>query len=122
MRGVTAFAVGTLMFLAGPARPDEGMWLLNAPPTRLLKERHNFEPSADWLEHLQKSSVRFGAGGYGTCLSCDGEISERRLRALPFAVRCEVCEERCQIARDRARRLAVAPDDASLFPAVTSWQ
>jgi DnaK suppressor protein len=77
---------------------------------------------AETLTGISEALVRLGAGGYGTCLSCDGEISERRLRALPFAVRCEVCEERCQIARDRARRLAVAPDDASLFPAVTSSQ
>jgi RNA polymerase-binding transcription factor DksA len=57
-----------------------------------------------------------------TCLSCDGGISQRRLRALPFTVRCEVCEERREIAQDRARHLALARDDASLFPAVTGSQ
>lgn len=46
-----------------PARADEGMWLLNQPPTRALKERYGFEPSPQWLEHVQKSCVRIGASG-----------------------------------------------------------
>jgi hypothetical protein len=70
----TVFAVGALMLLAGSARPDEGMWLLNAPPSKLLKERHGFEPTADWLLHLQKSSVRFGAGGSASFVSPDGLV------------------------------------------------
>lgn len=45
------------------ASADEGMWLLNKPPTGLLKERYGFEPTPAWLEHLQKSCVRIGASG-----------------------------------------------------------
>ena len=37
---------------------DEGMWLYNDPPRRLLKEKYGFELTEVWLEHLQKSSVR----------------------------------------------------------------
>jgi hypothetical protein len=33
----------------GSARPDEGMWLLDSPPSKLLKQRHDFELTADWL-------------------------------------------------------------------------
>jgi hypothetical protein len=40
---------------------DEGMWLYNQPPARLLKERYQFELDDAWLEHLRLSSVRFGA-------------------------------------------------------------
>jgi len=74
MRGAMAFAAGALLLLAGSARPDEGMWLLDSPPNKLLKQRHDFEPTADWLEHLQKSSVRFGAGGSASFVSPDGLV------------------------------------------------
>ncbi|MHA3771770.1 S46 family peptidase [Verrucomicrobiota bacterium sgz303538] len=53
---------------------DEGMWLLNAPPLRQLKERYGFEPTPAWLEHVQKSSVRFNNGGSGSFVSADGLI------------------------------------------------
>jgi Peptidase S46. len=45
-----------------------------SPPSKLLKQRHDFEPTADWLEHLQKSSVRFGAGGSASFVSPDGLV------------------------------------------------
>ena len=61
--------------LAAPlasARADEGMWLFNAPPTQQLKEKYNFEPDAAWLDHVQKSSVRFNSGGSGSFVSANG--------------------------------------------------
>ena len=70
----TLFAVGALLLLAGSARPDEGMWLLDSPPRKLLAERYGFEPTAAWLEHLQKSSVRFGSGGSASFVSPDGLV------------------------------------------------
>lgn len=51
---------------------DEGMWLFNQPPRELLRERHKFEATDAWLEHLQKSSVRFNSGGSGSFVSEDG--------------------------------------------------
>ncbi len=63
-----------VMALSVPALSDEGMWLYNDPPTQLLKDRHNFEPTKAWLEHLQKSSVRFNSGGSGSFVSADGLI------------------------------------------------
>src|SRR5262245_44527922 len=54
------------------ARGDEGMWLCNQPPRQLLRERHQFEVTNDWMEHLQKSSVRFNSGGSGSFVSEDG--------------------------------------------------
>lgn len=53
---------------------DEGMWLYSDPPRRQLQERYGFEVTAPWLEHLQKSSVRFDNGGSGEFLSEDGLI------------------------------------------------
>src|SRR5262245_61782142 len=70
----TVLAVVIAMTLCGLGRADEGMWLFNAPPSKLLESRHGFAPDAKWLEHLQKSSVRFGAGGSASFVSPDGLV------------------------------------------------
>ena len=58
----------------GRSAADEGMWLFNGPPKRILKEKYGFEPTAEWLEHLQKSSVRFNSGGSGSFVSSEGLV------------------------------------------------
>src|SRR5260370_22877827 len=50
------------------------MWLFNAPPLKQLKEKYNFEPTPQWLEHLQKASVRFNSGGSGSFVSANGLV------------------------------------------------
>jgi hypothetical protein len=59
-------------FLA--VRADDGMWLLNAPPAAQLKQTYGFEPTPAWLEHVQRSAVRFNNGGSGSFASADGLI------------------------------------------------
>src|SRR5438105_14956998 len=61
-------------FVNSVAHADEGMWLFNNPPRKQLKERYNFEPTDKWLEHVQKSSVRFNSGGSGSFVSADGLV------------------------------------------------
>jgi hypothetical protein len=56
------------------ARADEGMWLFNNPPLKQLKEKYQFEPTPQWLEHLQKASVRFNSGGSGSLISANGLV------------------------------------------------
>jgi hypothetical protein len=65
-----------LLFVQNCSRlnADEGMWLYNDPPRKLLKERYNFDATDAWLEHVQKSSVRFNSGGSGSFVSEDGLI------------------------------------------------
>ena len=53
---------------------DEGMWLFNQPPLKQLKEKYQFEATTPWLEHLQKSSVRFNSGGSGSFVSANGLV------------------------------------------------
>src|ERR1700752_1389181 len=54
---------------------DEGMWLFkNTPLRKRLKEKYDFEATAYWLEHLQKSCVRFNSGGSGSFVSADGLV------------------------------------------------
>ena len=57
-----------------PASADEGMWLFNQPPRKRLKEKYGFDPSDSWLEHLQKSAVRFNSGGSGSFVSAGGLV------------------------------------------------
>jgi hypothetical protein len=48
------------------------MWLFGQPPRQLLRERYQFDATDAWMEHLQKSSVRFNSGGSGSFVSKDG--------------------------------------------------
>jgi hypothetical protein len=75
-RRAYAFAAAVLVVLVASdfARADEGMWLFNYPPKKLLKEKHNFTPTDAWLEHVQKSAVRFNEGGSGSFVSPEGLV------------------------------------------------
>ncbi len=65
--------LGLALAWATPAaHGDEGMWLFNHPPKEYLKKKHNFDATDQWLEHVQKSSVRFNSGGSGSFVSPDG--------------------------------------------------
>ena len=68
-RGIVALAVGLFVHQAQSLRTDEGMFLFNDPPKKYLKEKYGFEPTEQWLEHVQKSSVRFNSGGSGSFVS-----------------------------------------------------
>src|SRR5207302_5955241 len=69
---LTIFAIVCAFESAASGFADEGMWLFNAPPLRQLKEKYKFEPTQQWLEHLQKASVRFNSGGSGSFVSATG--------------------------------------------------
>src|ERR1700674_5474445 len=68
------FALIFIAAASSSALADEGMWLFNNPPLKQLKEKYQFEPTPQWLEHLQKSSVRFNSGGSGSFVSANGLV------------------------------------------------
>src|SRR5438094_1039855 len=76
MREFLSAVFGSLLLagLSDRAFGDEGMWLYTAPPIKQLKDKYSFEPSKQWLEHLQKSSVRFSSGGSGSFVSAEGLV------------------------------------------------
>jgi hypothetical protein len=80
MNRVTAcvYGIAAMIAMAGvlpiEGFADEGMWLFNNPPKKLLQERYNFAPGDDWYLHLQRSSVRFNSGGSGSFVSADGLV------------------------------------------------
>jgi RNA polymerase-binding transcription factor DksA len=45
------------------------------------------------LRKIDEALLRLQDGTYGMCSECEGEISEARLKALPFAVLCRDCQE-----------------------------
>jgi DnaK suppressor protein len=69
---------------------------------------------AETLARIEEAIVRLNSGKYGSCFVCEGEISERRLRALPFAVRCQACQERREQEQGRERELAQRRGSVSL--------
>ena len=48
---------------------------------------------SETLNRVNEALGRLEAGSYGFCYECGDEITEARLRALPFALRCKDCEE-----------------------------
>src|SRR5262245_10387809 len=61
---------------------------------------------SETLHKIEEALSRLEEGTYGNCFECGDEISERRLRALPFAVRCKDCEEARELAERRERQLS----------------
>jgi hypothetical protein len=66
--------LSALALTAALAPADEGMWTFDNPPRAALRARYGFEPTAEWLEHLQKASVRFSTGGSGSIVSQNGLV------------------------------------------------
>jgi hypothetical protein len=62
------------VFLSAASQADEGMWLFNRPPKKMLKERYDFDATDAWLMHLQQASVRINNGGSGSFVSADGLV------------------------------------------------
>jgi len=69
---------------------------------------------AETLNKINEALSRLEEGTYGRCFECGEEISEQRLRALPFAVRCKDCEEAREMAQKR-ERMAQRRGASSLF-------
>jgi DnaK suppressor protein len=70
---------------------------------------------SETLNKVNDALVRLEQGSYGNCFDCGEEIAEKRLRALPFAVRCKDCEETRETAEQRERQLTARRGTSSLF-------
>ena len=62
---------------------------------------------AETLNKIDEALRRLEEATYGYCFECGEEVSERRLRALPFAVR--------EVVQQRQRLMAQRRGAASLF-------
>ena len=70
---------------------------------------------SETLNKINDALARLDQGDYGNCFECGEEIAEKRLRALPFAVRCKDCEEAKEVVEQRERHLAARRGATSLF-------
>ena len=70
---------------------------------------------AETLQKIGKALAHLDEGNFGHCHECGAEIAERRLRALPFAVRCTSCEEVREVERQREHAFASRLGSASLL-------
>jgi DnaK suppressor protein len=70
---------------------------------------------SETLAKINDALTRLEHGNYGNCFECGEEIAEKRLRALPFAVRCKDCEEARENAEQRQRQQAARRGSSSLF-------
>ena len=70
---------------------------------------------SETLSKINDALARLDHGDYGNCFECGEEIAEKRLRALPFAVRCKACEEAKEVAEQRERQLFARRGASSLF-------
>jgi DnaK suppressor protein len=70
---------------------------------------------SETLNKIDAALRRLEEGTYGDCFECGEEISQARLRALPFAVRCKDCEEARETAEQRERVMAQRRGSSTLF-------
>jgi len=89
----------------------EGQGVLDAAETSEADIQDDIEfallqMKAETLQRIDEALARHAEGTYGNCFECGEEISERRLRALPFAVRCRECEEEHEVAERRERMVS----------------
>jgi DnaK suppressor protein len=70
---------------------------------------------AETLNKVDAALRRLDEDTYGNCFECGDEISEARLRALPFAVRCKDCEAARENAEQRERMMARKSSSSALF-------
>ena len=53
----------------------------------------SLERESGLLQDVRLALDRIAEGTYGICLNCDGEISHKRLHAIPWATLCIKCQE-----------------------------
>lgn len=89
----------------------EGQGVLDAAETTEADIQDDIELAliqmkSETLHKIEEALARLDEKTYGYCNECGDEISERRLRALPFAVRCKDCEEEREMAELRERHIS----------------
>jgi len=66
------------------------------------------------LTKITATLNRLEEGSYGYCYECGEEIAKQRLRVLPFAARCRICEEVRESEVNRERVLESRSQAVSL--------
>jgi len=76
IKKISALAITLSLLIFVPRLfADEGLWTFDNPPLKQWKERYNFEPTAEWLEHVRLASMRLNDGGSGAFVSPEGLVA-----------------------------------------------
>ena len=70
---------------------------------------------SETLNKVNDALTRLEQGNYGNCIECGEELAEKRLRALPFAVRCKDCEAAREVSEERHRQMTQRRGTSPLF-------
>jgi DnaK suppressor protein len=92
---------GLLAEVSQPGRKRDEIAVENVPDTldrvQIAAERDlailQIESDFTRLQSVKLALSRVEDGSYGTCLMCEEEISDKRLRAVPWASYCIRCQE-----------------------------
>ena len=111
-REILSEVQGRMRDVRAEAASGDGQGVLDAAETSEADIQDDIEfaliqMKSETLHKIEEALHRLEDGTYGNCFECGGEVSEKRHRALPFAVRCTACEERReqgQLDRQRAQR------------------
>ena len=97
---------------ARAGRPKDGHDNLELSEAYIQKdiELSLLQAKTEMLARIDAALVRLATGKYGSCFECEAEIAEPRLRAVPFAVRCQGCEKAREHEQGEARRHAQRRD------------
>jgi DnaK suppressor protein len=73
----------------------------------------SLDRDSNLLRNVRAALDRIEEGGFGVCLSCEEDISPKRLAAVPFTAYCIVCQE----LADRGQHEGAQELDELLTPA-----
>ena len=60
------------------------------------------------LALVQRALDTLDAGSYGMCIDCEQQIPDKRLKAMPWAVRCVPCQQAFEVSDDSTHDSASA--------------
>jgi RNA polymerase-binding transcription factor len=79
-----------------------------------IKERHWRRAAA-----IDVALTRLRDGDYGICQECGDQIPAERLKAMPLAIRCRDCQQKCEAKEAQAKLIEsrMSPPELCLDPA-----
>lgn len=107
----------------GPANMSQGVVDAEEASVSDIQEHIEIallQMKSETLNRVNEALARLEEGTYGNCFECGEEISEMRLRALPFAVRCKDCEQERETAAEREKFLSSRRGTTALLMSMTN--